>query len=160
MRTNSNFCAIVIAMTMAIIHAPKQAYAVFYIPATTIDNTEAFYESASANWPDIHRSLDGQISTLSSDRDYGAYVLMTSIYGAPVPAAFDLQYMHSLMDKIRDIGPRTWDDEQLQSISAAYQAAHQSAYVVSGSASLAFATEHVLAMVLPSLLLLKSLSIL
>ncbi|KAJ2400323.1 hypothetical protein GGI23_002105 [Coemansia sp. RSA 2559] len=135
----------ILAITIAALLVPNHVSAVFYIPPTSIDNTEAFYESASVHWPDIRQSLNGQISTLSSDKDYGAYVLMTSIYGTQVPASFDPQYLHSLMDKIRDLGPRTWDDEQLQSISAEYQAAHQSAYVVSGSAPL-FDRKHVLAM--------------
>ncbi|KAJ2540435.1 hypothetical protein EV175_006235 [Coemansia sp. RSA 1933] len=149
--------AIGAAMTIAALLAPKHASAVFYIPATTIDNTEAFYESASAHWGDIRQSLDGQIHTLSSDKDYGAYVLMTSIYGSHVPDTYEPQYVQSLMEKIRDIGPRVWDDEQLQSISAEYQAAHQSAYIVSGSPS-TFDKQHVLPMLVCSLLLLTVLS--
>ncbi|KAI9501193.1 hypothetical protein GGI25_000580 [Coemansia spiralis] len=122
-----------IILLIASLALVQTALGIFYIPTTSIDNTQAFYESASAHWHDIHGSIDEQVHGLASSKDYGAYVLMTSIYGANVPETFDARYVNSLMDKLREIGPRTWDDEELQRISATFQLAHQSAYVISAA---------------------------
>ncbi|KAJ1934985.1 hypothetical protein EC988_008628 [Linderina pennispora] len=106
------------------------ANAVFYIPTTSIDNTQAYYSQMSANWDSVRSSLSSQIDAYAEDKNYGVYVLMTSIYGAIIPSTYDQGYMQSLMQKFQDLGPRTWGDVELQSISSTYQIAHNSAYVI------------------------------
>ncbi|KAJ1965596.1 hypothetical protein GGI12_000647 [Dipsacomyces acuminosporus] len=115
--------------------AAQAAGGIFYIPSTTIDNTEAYYDDVSRNWASVRGRIEHEIEGLAHNKDYGPYVLMTSIYGHPLPTNYDERYVHSLMQKIQDIGPRTWDDVELQSISSTYQIAHQSAYIVSAAPS-------------------------
>ncbi|KAJ1942372.1 hypothetical protein FBU59_003219 [Linderina macrospora] len=89
----------------------------------------------SANWGSVRSSLESQIDGYAANKNYGVYVLMTSIYGATIPSTYDNEYIESLMQKFQDLGPRTWGDVELQSISSTYQIAHNSAYVINeGSA--------------------------
>ncbi|KAJ2117334.1 hypothetical protein GGI01_003373 [Coemansia sp. RSA 376] len=101
------------------------AQGIFYIPATTIDNTESFYSAASQGWGALRNEVDGQISKYHADKNYGVYVLITSIYGQAVPTAYDDGYLHSLMSELQHLGAKTWDDEEIESISSTYQMAHQ-----------------------------------
>ncbi|KAJ2897656.1 hypothetical protein GGI21_002316 [Coemansia aciculifera] len=98
---------------------------IFYIPTTTIDNTASFYSEASLEWTEMRDQVNGLISKYSADKNYGVYVLMTSIYGPAVPTVYDDKYLHSLMSDLQHLGATTWDDAQLESISSTYQQAHQ-----------------------------------
>ncbi|KAJ2876872.1 hypothetical protein GGH93_000363 [Coemansia aciculifera] len=100
-------------------------FCIFYIPATTIDNTASFYSAASQGWAAMRNEVDGQISKYYADKNYGVYVLITSIYGQAVPTAYDDEYLHSLMSELQHLGAKTWDDEEIESISSTYQMAHQ-----------------------------------
>ncbi|KAJ2459059.1 hypothetical protein GGF42_001696 [Coemansia sp. RSA 2424] len=103
---------------------------IFYIPTTTIDNTASFYSAASQGWAAMRDEVNGQISRYSADRNYGVYVLMTSIYGQAVPTSYDDRYLHSLMNELQHLGATTWDDEKIESISSTYQMAHQTWFAI------------------------------
>ncbi|KAJ1822825.1 hypothetical protein LPJ60_001883 [Coemansia sp. RSA 2675] len=103
---------------------------IFYIPTTSIDNTESFYSAASQGWAALRDEVNGQISKYSAEKNYGVYVLITSIYGPAVPTSYDDGYLHSLMNELEHLGARTWDDEEIESISSSYQMAHQTWLVI------------------------------
>ncbi|KAJ2744467.1 hypothetical protein GGI20_002941 [Coemansia sp. BCRC 34301] len=106
---------------------------IFYIPTTTIDNTASFYSAASQGWSTMRDQVNGQISQYSADKNYGVYVLMTSIYGQAAPTSYDDRYMHSLISELQHLGATTWDDAQIESISSTYQMAHKTWIAISAA---------------------------
>ncbi|KAJ1998236.1 hypothetical protein GGI04_005088 [Coemansia thaxteri] len=108
----------------------------FFIPATTIDNTAAFFSDASRGWATMRDEINGQISRRWVEHNYGVYVLLTSLYGAAAPTAYDDAYMHSVVGGLQRVGATTWDDAQLDSISATFQAAHPTQLVISAAAAM------------------------
>ncbi|KAJ1890346.1 hypothetical protein LPJ66_007536 [Kickxella alabastrina] len=97
---------------------------VLYIPTTSIEDTSAYYEAVSNNWSNVHSQLQGQLDEYSKEKNYGAYVVMESIYGATIPKEYNEEYLSSLMGKLNDVGTYTWDGKELESMSETYQQAH------------------------------------
>ncbi|KAJ1860780.1 hypothetical protein LPJ73_001240 [Coemansia sp. RSA 2703] len=105
---------------LALVHS---ASAIMYIPTTSIENTQAYYEGVSQNWENVESVLNAQMNSYSSEGNYGAYAVMTSVYGS-VPDHYDEGYLKSLLGKLEEVGTVTWDDSQLSSLSASYTKEH------------------------------------
>ncbi|KAJ1820180.1 hypothetical protein LPJ56_003496 [Coemansia sp. RSA 2599] len=94
------------------------ASAGLHIPTTSIENTSEYFEGVSKNWENIEHVLESQMNEFKKDGNYGAYVIMTSIYNSDIPDKFDSKYLSSLLKKLDEVGTKSWDDKELSSIGA------------------------------------------
>ncbi|KAJ2779773.1 hypothetical protein GGI15_003766 [Coemansia interrupta] len=114
---------------LALVHS---ASAIMYIPTTSIENTEAYFEGVSQNWENVESVLKAQMNGYLAEGNYGAYAVMTSVYGSEIPDQFNEGYLSSLLHKLEEVGTVTWDDSELSSIGASYTKEHS----ISASAEL------------------------